>query len=115
MYRKNVGRLTFVEGTGPGSLRARTPASVVTLDSCCAATCAEKMIASKAMKTTATVVSLVKVLAFATLAACGTQGKMRVDAPMMSYQAPDISEITGIEEPDTSDEGSGSGSAEPGK
>ena len=68
------------------------------------------------MKTQATVLSMVKVLAFVTLAACGTGGKMAVNTPMLPYQAPDISEITGIEEPDSdTTEGSGSASPEPGK
>jgi hypothetical protein len=52
------------------------------------------------------------------LAACGgpAHGKLRVDTPILSYQKPDISEITGIDE-DEANEGSGSGSAsvEPGK
>jgi hypothetical protein len=39
------------------------------------------------------------------LAACGgtTAGKIMADTPVLPYQAPDISEITGIEEPDEAD------------
>lgn len=36
-------------------------------------------------------------------AACGSHGRMRVDTPMNPYKAPDISEITGVEEPDASE------------
>jgi len=39
---------------------------------------------------------------------------MRVDTPVTPYVAPDISDITGIDEDDTGS-GSGSGSAEAGK
>ena len=74
------------------------------------------MVASDPMKIRATVFVIAKLSAIAAttgLAACGAaQGKLRVDSPAIPYQAPDISEITGIEEPD---EGEGSGSAEPGK
>jgi hypothetical protein len=39
------------------------------------------------------------------LAACGgaAAGKIMADTPVLPYQAPDISEITGIEEPDESE------------
>jgi len=39
------------------------------------------------------------------LAACGgtTAGKIMADTPVLPYQPPDISEITGIEEPDESE------------
>ena len=44
------------------------------------------------------------------LTACGgSVGKLAVDSPVLPYQPPDISEITGIPEPDDSD------SAEPAK
>ena len=75
------------------------------------------MIASKAMKTRATVFSLVKVVGLVVgLAACGgsPRGKLVVETSVLPYQPPDISEITGIEEPD-GDASDGSGSAEPGK
>jgi hypothetical protein len=54
------------------------------------------------------------------LAACGgpSQGKLRVDSPILTYQKPDISEITGIDEDEASEgsgSASGSASAEPGK
>lgn len=44
------------------------------------------------------------------LSACGHRGKMVVDTPIKPYVAPDISEITGIDEDDTSDS-SGSAAA----
>ena len=72
------------------------------------------MIASEAMKTTATLLSLAKVVAITTgLTACGARGKLAVDTPVLPYQPPDIGEITGIPEPDEAD-GDGSGT-EPGK
>lgn len=39
------------------------------------------------------------------LAACGGggAGKIMADTPVLPYQPPDISEITGIEEPDEAD------------
>ncbi len=50
------------------------------------------------------------------IGACGgSTGKMKVDSPATPYQKPDISEITGIEDPDDSDADAGSGSAAPGK
>ena len=67
------------------------------------------------MKIRATFVTLVKLSTLAgagTLAACGAHGQVRVDSPVLPYQAPDISDITGI---DDDDAGSGSGSAEAGK
>jgi hypothetical protein len=74
------------------------------------------MVASKPMKIRAAILSVVKVLAISTgLVACGGQhGRLTVDVPVLPYQPPDISEITGIPEPDEAD-GDGSGSAEPGK
>ena len=58
----------------------------------------------------------IRVLALLLFAACGHQGRMRVDNPTVKpYQKPDISEITGIDEDDDagsgSDEGSGSAKA----
>ncbi|MGE5183571.1 MAG: hypothetical protein ACM31C_15975 [Acidobacteriota bacterium] len=38
------------------------------------------------------------------LSACGHSGKMVVDTPIKPYQAPDISEITGIDEDDATDQ-----------
>jgi hypothetical protein len=52
----------------------------------------------------------------ATTGGCGHTGKMVVDTPIAPYKAPDISDITGIDDDD--DAGSGSaaaGSATPGK
>jgi hypothetical protein len=40
--------------------------------------------------------------------ACGAHGKMRVDTPVIEYRAPDISEITGIDEPDAAEGEAGS-------
>lgn len=37
---------------------------------------------------------------------CGHGGRMVVDTPIKPYQAPDISEITGIDEDDNADQGS---------
>lgn len=47
---------------------------------------------------------LVGVVTFG-IAGCGSRGpnKVMADTPVLPYQAPDISEITGIEEPDESD------------
>jgi len=47
-------------------------------------------------------------LAIAAAAGCGAHGKMRVDTPVIEYRAPDISEITGIDEPDASEAEAGS-------
>jgi hypothetical protein len=50
------------------------------------------MLASLAMKIRATLLTLL-------LGACGGHhGAMRVDSPVTPYQAPDISELTGIDE-----------------
>ena len=65
------------------------------------------------MKLRAMIVTVVKLSTLAgagTLAACGAHGQLRVDTPVLPYQAPDISDITGIDEDDA-----GSGSAEAGK
>jgi hypothetical protein len=43
---------------------------------------------------------------FASVAGCAKKpGKLMVDSPALPYQAPDISEITGIEEPDEEEAG----------
>jgi hypothetical protein len=50
-----------------------------------------------------------RALVLGILAACGAHGQMRVDSPATPYVAPDISDITGIDEddaPDSSDAGS---------
>ena len=82
------------------------------------------MIASVPMKIRVILVSGLRVMAIGWgLSACGgpTQGKLVVDTPILHYQQPDISEITGIDEDDedsgsgSAGSGSGSGSAEPGK
>jgi len=69
------------------------------------------MLASEPMKIRAIAFSLV----VSGLAACGgPQGHMMVDTPVLAYQKPDISDITGIDEDSDSDAGSadaGSGSA----
>lgn len=73
------------------------------------------VLASELMKIRAYSLAFVK-LAAATavtggLAGCaGTRGKVVVDSPALPYQAPDISEITGIDD-DSDDAGSASGSA----
>jgi hypothetical protein len=57
-----------------------------------------------------TLLSLVRMIAFGGgLAACGHSGKMVVDTPIMPYKAPDISDITGIDE----DDDAGSAAAAP--
>jgi hypothetical protein len=73
------------------------------------------VLASEPMKIRATFLGLAK-LAAATavtggLASCaGTHGKMVVDSPALTYQAPDISDITGIDEDSDSDSAAGSAS-----
>jgi len=67
------------------------------------------------MRIRATFLGFVKIGAAIVLASCGgSRGRMVVDSPTLPYQAPDISEITGIDEDDTGDsdaEAAGSGSA----
>ena len=54
-----------------------------------------------------TLLSLVRLVAFGGgLAACGHAGKMVVDTPIAPYKAPDISDITGIDEDDDAATGS---------
>lgn len=70
------------------------------------------------MKTAATLVMIAKLAVLATFAtACGgaQKNKIMADVPVLPYQAPDISEITGIEEPDEADEGDGSAAPEASK
>ncbi|HEY3807147.1 MAG TPA: hypothetical protein VGL61_31310 [Kofleriaceae bacterium] len=45
-------------------------------------------------------------------AACGSHGQMRVDSPATPYVAPDISDITGIDDDDSGDD-AGSAAATP--
>ena len=68
------------------------------------------------MKISATLLVLARITAVtAAFGGCGgDHGKMRVDSPATPYQKPDISEITGIDEPDDDADGSGSAAA-PGK
>jgi len=75
------------------------------------------VLASEPMKIRATFLAFAK-LAAATavtggLAGCaGTRGKVVVDSPALPYQAPDISDITGIDDDsDDADAGSATGSA----
>ncbi len=73
------------------------------------------MVAFAPMKIRITLLTVIKLSSLAgvgALAACGAHGQVRVDSPVLPYQAPDISDITGI---DDDDAGSGSGSAEAGK
>jgi hypothetical protein len=63
------------------------------------------------MKVGATIVTAVKLASLTgagVLAGCGAHGKLRVDSPVLPYQAPDISEITGIDEDEA-----GSANAQP--
>jgi 5'-nucleotidase / UDP-sugar diphosphatase len=48
------------------------------------------------------------VLGVVLCAACGSHGHMRVDTPVTPYVAPDISDITGIDEDDATDSDAGS-------
>lgn len=46
---------------------------------------------------------------FTGLSACGgARGKMRVDTPVIEFRKPDISEITGVDEPDSETDAAGS-------
>jgi len=66
------------------------------------------------MKIRATLLTIAKVGAVVVAtASCGSRpNKIMADTAVLPYQAPDISEITGIEEPDDSDtEGEGSAQA----
>jgi hypothetical protein len=54
----------------------------------------------------------IRVLGFAVaLGACAHQGRIQVDTPILTYKAPDISEITGIDEDDTDAADKGSAAA----
>ncbi len=77
------------------------------------------MLASDHMTIRATFLGFVKIIAATAmtggLASCGgSRGKVVVDSPALPYQAPDISEITGIDEDsgDSDAEAAGSGSAQ---
>ena len=65
------------------------------------------------MKISATLLVFARLaLVTAAVGSCGgSRGKMVVDSPATPYQKPDISEITGIDEPD--DDADGSGAAAP--
>ena len=72
------------------------------------------VLASELMKIRAYSLAFVKITAAMAvtggLAGCaGTRGKVVVDSPALPYQAPDISDITGIDDDD--DAGSATGSA----
>lgn len=58
------------------------------------------------MKIRATLLSFAKVAVVATAASgcAGTPNKVMADTPVLPYQAPDIAEITGIEEDEDADE-----------
>lgn len=76
--------------------------------------CPEFVLASELMKIPAYSLAFVKLAAAMAvtggLAGCaGTRGKVVVDSPALPYQAPDISDITGID--DDADTGSAAGSA----
>ncbi len=65
------------------------------------------MIASDSMQRV-TWLAIALVMGLGGLGACGHRGKMVVDTPIKPYQAPDISEITGIDEDESSEPTSGS-------
>jgi hypothetical protein len=51
---------------------------------------------------------LVCVMGVIAAAGCGSRpNKIMADTPVLPYQAPDVSEITGIEEPEEPEEGEG--------
>lgn len=88
-----------------------TSAAIVTMS-----TCPEFVLASELMKIRAYSLAFAKlVVAMAVtggLAGCaGTRGKVVVDSPAFPYQAPDISDIIGIDDDDDADAGSAIGSA----
>jgi hypothetical protein len=64
-----------------------------------------KSVSVESMKIRAALMTFVKVGVVTTgLTACGSRpNKVMADTPVLPYQAPDISEITGIEEPDEAD------------
>jgi hypothetical protein len=67
------------------------------------------------MKIRATLLLCAKVGVIAIAAAgCGSRpNKIMADTPVLPYQAPDVSEITGIEEPDEPEEGEGGDASAP--
>jgi hypothetical protein len=77
----------------------------------------QPVLASELMKIRATFLGFVKIGTAIVLASCGgSRGHVVVDTPVLPYQAPDISEITGIDEDTDSDSdatAAGSGSAQP--
>jgi hypothetical protein len=75
----------------------------------------DTVLASELMKIRASFLGFVKIGAAIALASCGgSRGTVRVDTPILPYQAPDISEITGIDEDsgDSDAEATGGGSAQ---
>jgi hypothetical protein len=54
-----------------------------------------------------------KIVLGVVLAACGTHGQLRVDSPQTPYVAPDISDITGIDEDDATDASDAGSAAAP--
>ncbi len=57
------------------------------------------MIASTAMQARVTWVAYVRMAVFAgAMAGCGHTAKLAVDSPILPYQKPDVSEITGIDD-----------------
>jgi len=66
------------------------------------------------MKLPVTFVAIARLVAvtagFSCAGCAGTPGKLKVDSPALPYIAPDISDITGVDEDDAGS-GSGSGSA----
>jgi hypothetical protein len=75
------------------------------------------VLASETMKIRAYSLAFVKLSVITAMAggltACaGTRGKVVVDSPALPYQAPDISDITGVDDDsDDGDAGSAAGSA----
>lgn len=51
------------------------------------------------------------VVALLAVACGGSHGKMRTDTPVLAYQKPDISEITGIPEPESGEEAAPQGTS----
>lgn len=74
-----------------------------------------KSVSVESMKIRAALMTFVKVGVVASgLAGCGSRpNKVMADTPVLPYQAPDISEITGIEEPDESDAEEGTAAPAP--
>jgi hypothetical protein len=67
------------------------------------------------MKIRAALMTLVKVgvVTFGFAGCAAKPNKVMADTPVLPYQAPDISEITGIDEPDESDADEGTATPAP--